>query len=187
MFLVRHGEKVYGNRDRMPKVDCNTGAPILKLYQHDSPLTQSAVEDILEVREECLEQFAPEYIVCSPFLRCRQTAQILSGGQIPIYIDASLREFLGNADENKIEIDPITQQHTATSNLKLKETEDEFIQRCKQIPKLDFWKPGVWIVTHGFVIKTLLDLTNKKRNKSPEMGDATYLNKEKIAAARNHK
>lgn len=79
LTLLRHGRPTF------------PGGEKLCIGSMDLPLSE---EGILQARalSGVLEESAPSILYCSPALRCRQTAQILSGGRIPIEIVDGLHE-----------------------------------------------------------------------------------------------
>jgi len=69
-YFIRHGEKQYRNKDRV--------SPRCK--QLDSPLKQNAHIALIDTIEKFLQRnnhVLPSKIVCSPYLRTRQTAEII--------------------------------------------------------------------------------------------------------------
>lgn len=126
MKLIRHGKKAWKN-----------GRP-----DHDPPLING--DDIKKLRNQLTE--VPEYIVCSPFLRCRQTAEILSGGNIPIIIDSNLREYLGNWKFVSINFETL-------KNIQgpIIETYAQFENRVKNCK----YSGNIWIVSHGLTIREI--------------------------------
>lgn len=102
----------------------------------------------------------PHTIICSPFLRCRQTANYLVPPGMTIITDNNLREYLGNwqgrTDRSgkpiKMHFDRTT--WSLINQEQLIESMDEFKAR---VARFDYRKlaPGTWVVTHGLVIETL--------------------------------
>lgn len=137
-ILIRHGHKGWKNGRRPPdKVG----------YSHDPPL-----EDDLEDVRVALGSL-PERIICSPFLRCRQTAEQVSQGQVPIEYDPDLREYLGNWKKRKISLDPTTWD--LIKGEKVIENYWEFQQRMERIREKGYLQQRIWVITHGMVIEHL--------------------------------
>ncbi len=135
-ILVRHGKKKWNNGARR----CN-GCPF------DPPLLNGN-----DVRRLNLTGF--QRIICSPFLRCRETALILSGGQIPVFVDPNLREYLGNWQGRNVSVLPETQTYIQEH---LVETFDQFKERVLRTLNSDYYQAGTVVVTHGLVIKVLCE------------------------------
>jgi len=126
--LIRHGTKQWNNGH--PTLNgCPFDPPLITGYSLDIPLNR------------------PEMVVTSPFLRCRQTAELIANGA-PIYIDSDLREYLGNWE--KVWVLPETQRAISWP---LIETFPQFNRRVSKIPNKSYYRDNVWIVTHGLVIK----------------------------------
>lgn len=146
--LIRHGKKKWKNGTRT-----NDG------YSFDPPLIDG--EDIVSLRDSLLQTSGePVSIFCSPFLRCRQTAEILSEEQIPIRIVPDLREYLGNWNgrHRRVDLDPETQRHIRGPVV---ESFNDFKHRAIHLDR--YLQPNVWIVSHGLVIETLYEhLTGEK-------------------------
>ena len=73
LYLVRHGETSW-NIER--KVQGQT----------DIPLTETGVRQAEKVREE-LKDVAFDICYCSPLMRAKRTAEIVTNGRIEIVID----------------------------------------------------------------------------------------------------
>jgi len=132
--LIRHGKKAWNNGFSRGK------------YPFDPPLVRD--------HEIQIPEGIPERIVCSPFLRCRQTAQILSDHTgAPISIDSNLREYLGNWTNVPLQyIDPETSRHIQEP---LIETYEEF--RNRVLRARHYLNQNVWIVTHWIVIRVFCE------------------------------
>lgn len=51
-------------------------------------------------------QYEYDYIISSPYLRCRQTAELINNNNKPIYIDVRLSEYQGHKNLKSFKIDP---------------------------------------------------------------------------------
>lgn len=150
-IYVRHAPKAYANNKNS-----------LNGYAFDPPLTDEGVFLAeLQFRNMCEKYDIPQIIICSPFLRTRQTAKIAkhviyqsTGKKIPIETNSFLGEYLGNISdlsyfEEKVHPD------TLNCNPIGKETWAEFVQRVRNYVKhVDYsgYDENVWIITHGIVI-----------------------------------
>lgn len=149
MYIIRHGIKMWNNGKN-------------KYLSHDPPLDKNYIYKIYDIRNKLLNDFEPNCILSSPFLRCRQTAEILSNNNIPIYIDPLLREYLGNWKNIQFNnLDDITYNYL--SNVKIVETFDELKSRVEILKQQLKNINNVWVVTHGIIINLL---TDKKLNEA---------------------
>lgn len=77
ILLIRHG------KPEIPEKTC--------LGITDVPLSEEGRREILRLRKEGLPAGISR-IITSPLSRCRETAEILSGGKIPVTVEEDLRE-----------------------------------------------------------------------------------------------
>jgi probable phosphoglycerate mutase len=81
LILVRHGESA-GNRDR---IFTTTPAAL--------PLTESGRLQATEAAVRIGTRFRPKLVIASPYLRARDTAEIIAAGlELPVVIEHSLHE-----------------------------------------------------------------------------------------------
>jgi broad specificity phosphatase PhoE len=153
--LIRHGKKAWANGK---KGRVNGSA-------FDPPLLNGT--DVANLKVRLTEK--PKYIVCSPFLRCQQTAMILSNNEIPVYVDADLREFLGNWPGRTITVEETTQKYISEP---LVETFDVFRTRVLRTVQKGYYTDNIWIVTHGLVIRTLCE---HLKGTSPDVPEAGFI------------
>ena len=94
-----------------------------------------------------------DFIICSPYLRCRQTAMALNVvRKTPIYVDINISEFLGK--HNRIGF--MSLSSTKYGIIPMNETFDEFDKRLDD--HLDYvlsFKNNILIVTHSFNVKLM--------------------------------
>lgn len=138
VYFVRHLEKQWANNKKPINIEG---------YELDPPIVYDTT---IVFDKPC------SFIICSPFLRCRQTAiQIQDQIHAPIVYDQNLREFLGNQLRSENEwtarkkLDPITSRLIKD---RLVETRYEFNHRVRSINLFD---DTVVIITHGIVIEYL--------------------------------
>jgi len=149
MYIIRHGVKMWNNGKN-------------KYLSHDPPLDEKYNYKIYEIKNILVNDFEPNCILSSPFLRCRQTAEILSNNNIPIYIDPLLREYLGNwKNIQSNNFDTVTYNYI--SNVKIVENFDELKSRVEMLKQQLKNINNVWVVTHGIIINLL---TNRKVNEA---------------------
>lgn len=95
LILLRHAKKAYRNgRPPKRKDKHSLGAPA-----HDPPLLAGQKEDIIIKMEEIIKQYGKiDRVICSPFLRTRQTLDIIKpllGPTVSIDYQKEVEEFLG--------------------------------------------------------------------------------------------
>ena len=165
---VRHGKKKFTNIDNGKNI-----------FQHDSPLKDNCYS---EIEKLCftliMESKVPDKIVCSPFLRTRQTAywiiQILGLQHIPIEIDNNISEYLGWVQpkgcpasitmETKKHIQPLLGIETIKDVEKRANIHLEKVKRNKV---------NVLVVTHGIVISCIAKNYQKNINRFNELEGLT--------------
>ena len=148
--LIRHGPKAWSNGRKR-------GA---SGKSHDPPLATKGPAEVEAFREELLLRSPrPDVIICSPFLRCRETAKILSeGNESLIKIEPRLREMLGNWSKRQhlIQLEPETWE--AIKGQRLCESWSAFNSRIEEMANELCKLPAnqnIWVVCHGVVIQEL--------------------------------
>ena len=156
LILIRHAEKAYPN-----------GKGSENDKKHDPPLTKEGMESCLIKSKQLIESFgAPDMIICSPYQRCRQTANFLNLNNLGIKVESGVAEYLGNHKESKLDITEETSLHPINHPETWRQFQTRIINYSKVIRKLDPNKI-IWVITHGVVIQTLCKLMKseyKKRN-----------------------
>lgn len=172
IHLIRHGPKAWDNGKKPRFTD-------LDGESHDPPLDY----DNLEADLKCMrladrilnQEDAPTMILSSPFLRCRQTAELMNSRMIfhnedhlTIIPNPLFREYLGNWKTDQIRITEETNQllHRDT---KLCEDWADFelrMQQACQFVKHTFdsvvdSNESIWIISHRIVIRELKRLLAK--------------------------
>ena len=167
---VRHGRKKFNNKDSRKNV-----------FQHDSPLKENCYSDIEKLCFTLiLDSKVPDKIICSPFLRTRQTAywiiQILGLQHIPIEIDTNISEYLGwiQPKGHPASVTLETQQHIqpilGTETIQDVERRTELhLEKIKRNDK----KINVLVVTHGIVISCIAKNYQKNINRFNELEGLT--------------
>lgn len=178
LIWIRHGEKRFRN---------GRGEP--GYYRHDPPLKYYNDPKIQIVGHSIFIRFGiPNKIVCSPFLRTRETAERLKkffldnyDKNIDISVDTNIGEFLGwikppglkahVTKETSKYIEPILGIE------KVKDVEERSKVHVDNIDKTN----NILIVTHGIVIEYIhKHLTGRKINKIKELSGIS-LTGEKVA------
>lgn len=141
-------------------------------YSLDPPLIPGAQLQITTLAQRLISSYGtPDVILSSPFLRTRQTAEIMStmcDEKVPIHCDMTVSEYLGNHATRKLDVHPTTKQFNPPHP-------ENFTDFRKRI-KLHFTKlftidlpqnhPVIWVITHGIVIQQIAKY-HKKLNVLP--------------------
>jgi len=158
---MRHGEKAWENGKK----------PInMSGYSHDPPLVNSftVVQSV-----EKLKKYRIDAIYCSPFLRCRQTAEIVCRHLgLKYQVDSRLREYLGNWKIHELDLDPATIR--GLGNIDIVETFKEFNNRYRDLLKSELFRPGNLLITHNMIIRFTREEIMKKNN-SLSLGAAEFV------------
>lgn len=184
IIWIRHGKKKWDNGKGPPDT-----------YQHDPPILEDQESTIINRGKELIHKYGlPTRCICSPYLRTRQTAELLTKNcQIPIEISQDVSEYLGNQSL----IDGSNEPHVHRETMDfypppIKETIDDFRKRCHlHLKSLGVYSRTntnqiIWVITHGIVIKTIHNeirykIQNcEKIKKYHELDCFVYLNKQDI-------
>lgn len=167
---IRHGKKKYKN-----------GKAIDGGREHDPGLLNSVVEIYNLCKNIKREYGTPDIIITSPFLRTRQTADLIQtffDGSIPIYVDTDITEFLGwvRPVGNPADIDAITS--TFIKPLlgveKLNDVQRRVKNHLLKLEKEKMSDTNIVVITHGIVIKYIYkSITGNTINKINELGGVT--------------
>lgn len=146
---IRHSEKLFGN---------GKGEP----YAFDSPLTHNGYILAKNKMNSLIEEFGPpSYIVCSPYLRTRQTAYVLEqclksleSLDFEIIIDRNIGEFINKHHyvNFKSDFDPVTLSYKPI----IRETMSNLKTRIYNYKSgLDDSYHNTWFITHGIVVSQI--------------------------------
>jgi len=149
IIFIRHAQKKYRN-NKGPK-----GLP-----RHDPSLKEGMDKEILSKVSEYFDKYGPaNKIYTSPFLRTRQTAQIIKDDlstNAMLIVDKQLEEYLGfqKAFGQKADLDQETSKYTdirlGIENIhQLEKRAYNFYENIKSS------KENILIITHGFFITRL--------------------------------
>jgi len=171
IMWIRHGKKKYKN-----------GKAIDGGREHDPGLINS-VDEIHSLCKNIKKKYGrPDVIITSPFLRTRQTADLIQtffGCSIPIYVDTDVTEFLGWVKPvgNLADIDAITSTFIKPL-LGVENVTDvqrrvmKHLTRLKR--KISSGTTNIIVVTHGIVIKYIYKtITGNTISKIDELGGVT--------------
>ena len=167
VIWIRHGEKKFRNGKGMPGY-----------YKHDPPLKDNCDTKINIVGHSIyLKQGVPDKIICSPFLRTRETAQKIQNfffinynKHIDIDIDTNIGEFLGWVKPFglKAQVSEGTSKYIKPI-LGIEKVRD-VEERSKVHVNLINKEQNILIITHGIVIEFIhKHLTGKKLTKVKEL------------------
>ena len=164
---LRHGEKKYSNGH------APTGE-----HDHAPPLKGDVKPKIDTLGDNIKNRYGiPNMIICSPFLRTRQTALFLKEKFetmcekiIPIYVDDDISEFLGwnKPKGSKADVDNYTENFIIPKigTEKLKDVDERVKKHLLQIDKTD----NIVIITHGIVINYIYqNMTHQKLGRVKEL------------------
>lgn len=147
LYVIRHGETLENAND------CLVG-------RLNSPLTNEGIKQAKKVREY-FEDKTIDLIISSPLDRCRQTAEIISAGKIPINYSNSLLgrdhgEFTGKP-KNSINFDEYWNYNKDIKYEKAESVRDLYNRVAKLVEdiKVKYNDKNIIIVTHSGVMRVL--------------------------------
>jgi len=155
-IYIRHGHKAYRNGN--PSISKNQ---VDLSYAHDPPLTIEGKREAFLLAQELLKKYPiPKQIITSPYLRARETADIMASAinkdlpvDIEILFEKEISEYLGNHTNSHLDVTPRTFQY----NPPHPETFDQFKKRIKRYS--NNWQKSedvIWLITHGIVINEII-------------------------------
>lgn len=164
-LLIRHGESKFNKELRYQG------------WSKKVPLTQQGIDQV-KGRVKIIKKFGPEVIIASPFLRTRQTAEILaeSTKKEVLYSKLIIDYRRSESMEGKLQSEYVgtkkykewLEKADSDWNFKLADGEsyNEFNSRVKEfidILEVSYDKKRILIVTHGDVIRSIIrQLTGKE-------------------------
>lgn len=165
IIWIRHIEKLFKNG----RAENDTQ------YQHDPEIiiNKTTLLNVDNLISELVEKYGePQKIIISPFLRTRQTADIIKGilntkYKISPEIEHStdIAEYLGfcrkKYDKQKADLHPDSKVHFPF-NVYLGESFNHFKSRLENhICKIQGSKENIWVITHGIVLSTIYTYFSK--------------------------
>lgn len=173
---IRHGEKKFVN-----------GLGTKGYSNHDPPLKEDCEQKIIIVGYSTfIRMGVPDRIICSPFLRTRQTSEKLQTffqenykRRVEIEVDNTICEFLGwmKPRGEKAEVDEKTLEYIEPilGKEKVSDVETRVKEHLDRILKSE---DRILIVTHGIVIEFINKyLTGRKLYKVKELEGIEYSGK----------
>jgi broad specificity phosphatase PhoE len=152
-IYIRHAEKEYDNGKAIN-------------YKHDPGITEIGKLGCIETAKELISKYGlPDLIICSPYRRARETANLMNSYLISIgkpsiiYCDKSISEYLGNHRNVKLDVTEDT--------LKFNPPHPENFHQMKERVKThnmnitqnyNINMKRTWIITHGLIIKEIAKL-----------------------------
>lgn len=164
---IRHASKLHANG-----VDKSE-------FTFDPPITsghQKEIDDLVDAIYN--SENPPGYILCSPFKRTRETAELVRnalstrhGYNVEIFIDRDFGEFLGNhvGKVKEEQFDPVTRSFQPIIDPNYIAFQERVEERFKTLQAENSEKP-VWIITHSLVIKTIIKTWGKNIKTIPDLG-----------------
>ena len=157
-IYIRHSDKMYKNGPR----------------GHDPPLTDRGRGRVGTFGCQLYQRYGmPSTIICSPFLRCRETAELLhravyeqTGVRVGIKCDKDISEYLGNRVDEELMVTEITLLFQPPHPETFHEMEQRVHHHNDRMRDYDLTRRPVWIVTHGLIIDRLLFFMGFKRPQS---------------------
>ena len=169
LIWIRHGEKLHDN-GKLSK-----GCYSMK---HDSPLKPDAE---FEIRKKTIELYTtygfPNQIICSPFLRTRETRDIILNSlreinpekvdDIILTVDNNIGEFLGfqRPIGEIAQVEEETQKYykqIITLGEPLNNLRDRVRTHVNELLFPSKKEKCIWVITHGIVISSIYNLLTKK-------------------------
>lgn len=148
-IYIRHAEKLYNNGKS-------------KSYKFDPGITEEGFQNSIKLSRFLIRKYGkPEFIICSPYLRTRQTAYAMAKEKkIPIIINPKLSEYLGNHYDKKLDVHKETLKYQPPHPEKFSDLKKRIIEYSKYIKSIN--NKNIWIITHGLIIKEFAKLHKRK-------------------------
>lgn len=154
-IYLRHSDKEYKNGDR----------------GFDPPLTNKGRSKVIPLGIALLQRYGiPTTIICSPYLRCRETAELLHRAifdktkqRVGIRCDPSISEYLGNHPGQPFIVSDETRAYNPPQTETFYQMESRVHTHNDRMRDFDRDRRPVWIVTHGLIIDRLLAFMGFRR------------------------
>ena len=173
-IYIRHADKEYANGDA-------------DMFKHDPGITENGVEKSKMVARHLVDQWGkPNRIIVSPYRRTRETAAQMNSileKPVPIHVDISLSEYLGNHRTVPIDVTERTKVHEPPHPESFSDMKRRVRRHNQKISAYGKTTGNgiVWIVTHGLIIKQVADLMGVKMAKEfPTLTCLSIVEGEKI-------
>lgn len=156
-IYIRHAEKAYQNGQSE-----NLG--------HDPGLTILGRLSAQLLAKRLLETYGmPKWIICSPYLRCRETAlEMVSvlNVIVPIKCDNTLAEYLGNRPTEELDVDSTTSIYTPPHPENFDDLDVRVRIHNDKMSTLDTSPEPIWFITHGIVLHRLANCLGYRLKRS---------------------
>lgn len=151
IIYIRHAEKEYNNGHS-------------ESYKFDPNITEEGMEKTRILANKLLEEYGkPDVIICSPYLRTRETADLISKVVgVDYRIDKFLSEYLGNHKYEKLDVHEETKKYNPPHPETFRKFQTRVYKHNTYMNK--FSDKKVWIVTHGLFITELSKIYGIKIN-----------------------
>lgn len=155
IVILRHAKKEYGNRSG-------------HMVKYDSPIVEDEWGRAKVVFSKHISEHSltPTRIICSPYRRTRETAEILRGmteNNLDVEVDRGFSNYLGwNKESNDSDFEEETLNYTPYPPEKLLEFHKRVKRSFQRIYDELKEDDVVWIITHRFIINSHLQSRSLK-------------------------
>lgn len=160
-IYIRHGEKKYANGNS-------------EFFKHDPGLKDEATQEVINHANFLINTYGvPIAIICSPYLRTRETARIMNSvltNKLDIHCDPRISEYLGNHRNSKLDVHEETAEHNPPHPETIKDLDIRVKNHYEDFLELDDNNEVVWIITHGLIISNITRYLGKKYSNLPPLG-----------------
>lgn len=151
MLYLRHAEKGYKNTSTN------------HTFCLDAGLTHLGKKQALDRFKQLIKEYPiPSLIICSPFLRCRQTAKILqqvilkqTKKYVKIRVNRNIGEYLGNQQNKADNIYDYMRLETVDHKPIGVETWKQYSHRIARFYQKQDLNANIWCITHGIVLQSI--------------------------------
>ena len=147
-IYIRHAEKEY----------CNGQSTA---WTHDPSITAAGYSQTQKLAVHLIEQWGyPNYIICSPYRRTRETALALlevidNNGATELKYDVRLSEYLGNRRNEKLDVTAETFNYDPPHPETFFQMDTRVRWHNDDMKAFDDEKTVVWFISHGFIINRI--------------------------------
>lgn len=136
-------------------------------YKHDQKITKQGKYKSKDLSKKLIKKYgSPDEIVYGPMIRTKQTALAMLSqvkSTVTLRRDNRISRFFNSSEQRNPSVSTVT----IGDNIPIKETKEEFYNRCKAFTREKI-KPYMksnkvlWVVTHTLVIKNVFKILNKE-------------------------
>jgi broad specificity phosphatase PhoE len=167
LYIVRHGESTSNGK---------------RIHQSpDSPLSEAGVKQTKELAKRVLKIPEIELIICSPYVRTKQTLEeILKYNELPVVISGLASEtrkpseFIGQSwdDPSIIKIEELIESHMNDTHWHYSDEENFFDLKVRVTKLIDliesYGGKNILLVSHGILMKLIVGMMLFGRDLSPK-------------------